>query len=127
MAAYLVKRILLMIPTLFGIILITFLVLQLVPGGPVERMLAQLRQGQQGSEAGSLGLGALGGRPGQIELRQEQIDYLNKLYGFDQPLPLQFWGWLKRLFTFNFGDSYYRHRSVVRLVEDKLPVSLSLG
>jgi microcin C transport system permease protein len=62
-----------------------------------------------------------------VDLREEQREYLNKLYGFDKPLPVQFWGWISRLFTFDFGESYYRHRTVVGLVLEKLPVSLSLG
>lgn len=126
MWGYVLKRILLMVPTLFGIILVTFVVLQLVPGGPVERMMAELRSHERGGEAGA-GAVAPAGREGLVDLREEQRVYLNKLYGFDQPLPLQFWGWLKRLSTFDFGESYYRHRTVVGLVLEKLPVSLSLG
>jgi microcin C transport system permease protein len=129
MWGYVLKRILLMVPTLFGIVLVTFIVLQLVPGGPVERMMAQLRSGERGSEGGAatLGQGGATGRQGLQDLRAEQRDYLNKLYGFDKPLPVQFWGWISRLFTFDFGESYYRHRTVVDLVAEKLPVSLSLG
>ncbi|RMF91876.1 MAG: ABC transporter permease subunit, partial [Nitrospinota bacterium] len=124
---YITKRILLMLPTLFGIVLITFLVLQLVPGGPVERMMAQLRAHQRGGEGG-----AASPTPGMFQLRraeleQEQVEYLKKLYGFDQPLPVQFYRWLVRLFTFNFGESYYHHKKVVDLVLEKLPVSMSLG
>jgi microcin C transport system permease protein len=126
MWAYLLKRILLMAPTLFGIVLVTFLVLQLVPGGPVERMMAQMRAHERGGEAGAGSVGPAG-REGLVELREEQRDYLSKLYGFDKPLPAQFWGWIQRLFSFDFGESYYRHRTVVGLVLEKLPVSLSLG
>jgi microcin C transport system permease protein len=126
MWGYVLKRILLMLPTLFGIVFVTFVVLQLVPGGPVERMMAQLRAHERGGEAGA-GQIAAGGREGLVDLREEQRAYLNKLYGFDKPLPAQFWGWITRLFTFDFGESYYRHRTVVGLVLEKLPVSLSLG
>lgn len=126
MWGYILKRILLMLPTLFGIILVTFIVLQLVPGGPVERMLAQFRARERGGEAGA-GQIAPAGREGLVDLREEQRQYLNKLYGFDKPVAVQFWGWITRLFTFDFGESYYRHETVVRLVLDKLPVSLSLG
>jgi microcin C transport system permease protein len=126
MWGYVLKRILLMLPTLFGIVLVTFVVLQLVPGGPVERMMAQMRAHERGGEAGA-GQVAPAGREGLVDLREEQRAYLNKLYGFDQPLPAQFWGWIRRLFTFDFGESYYRHRTVVGLVLEKLPVSLSLG
>ena len=126
MWGYVLKRALLMVPTLFGIVLVTFIVLQLVPGGPVERMMSQLRAHERGGEAGAGAVGP-GSREGLVDLREEQRAYLNKLYGFDQPLPVQFWGWIQRLFSFDFGESYYRHRTVVGLVLEKLPVSLSLG
>jgi microcin C transport system permease protein len=125
MWAYLIKRLLLMIPTLFGIVAVTFLILQMVPGGPVERMVSQLRAHER---AGESGVTAGAGARGQVvEMQQEQIEYLKRLYGFDQPLHVQFWRWLVRLFTFDFGDSYYHHKTVVSLVLEKLPVSLSLG
>ena len=124
MWAYILKRILLMVPTLFGIVLVTFLVLQMVPGGPVERMVAQLRGHGDVGEAGAT---TVQGRENLAELRQEQIEYFRQLYGFDKPVYVQFLDWVKRLFTFNFGESYYRHEKVVDLVLDKLPVSISLG
>ncbi len=125
---YIIKRVLLMIPTLFGIVLITFLVLQLVPGGPVERMMAQLRAHQRGGEAGAPSLEGGGVfQPRRTELEKEQVEYLKKLYGFDEPVPVQFYRWLVRLVTFNFGESYYHHKKVVDLVIEKLPVSVSLG
>lgn len=123
---YLLKRVLLMVPTLFGIVLISFLVLQLVPGGPVERMLAQLRT-QRSGESGAGHLSSQIDTRSRAELKQEQLVYLQRLYGFDQPVHEQFFNWLVRLFTFDFGESYYRHVTVVDLVLDKLPVSLSLG
>jgi microcin C transport system permease protein len=124
---YILKRLLLMIPTLFGIVLVTFVVLQMVPGGPVERMIAQFRAHARGTEGGGAGLTAEGGRLRRAELEQEQVEYLNRLYGFDKPVHVQFLAWLVRLFTFDFGESYYRHKKVVDLVMEKLPVSISLG
>jgi len=128
MWAYVLKRLLLMIPTLLGIVFITFVVLQLVPGGPVEQMISRLRAGSAGGEVSGAGGG---GAPGQQmrtrQLETEQVEYLRKLYGFDKPLHIQFWNWLVKLFTFDFGESYYHHRTVVDLVLDKLPVSISLG
>ena len=119
---YIVRRLLLMFPTLLGIVLITFVILQLVPGGPLDQLMARLSQtnfhGETTSPAASHQL---------QKLQDEQRLYLAQLYGFDQPLPLQFWGWVKRLFTFDFGESYYHHRRVVSLIIEKLPVSMSLG
>lgn len=127
MWAYIVKRLLLMIPTLFGIILLTFLVLQLVPGGPVERMLAELRTGTRAGESGAASLAGRTDQRTRTAMQQEHVAYLQKLYGFDQPVYVQFATWVRRLFTFDFGESYYRHRAVIDLVRDKLPVSISLG
>lgn len=124
---YIIKRLLLMLPTLLGIVLITFLVLQMVPGGPVEQMISRLRAPTAPGESGAAGGFAQGDHAFARQLEAEQVEYLNRLYGFDKPLPVQFWIWLKKLFTFNFGESYYHHRTVVELVLEKLPVSISLG
>ncbi|MCH9045947.1 MAG: ABC transporter permease subunit, partial [SAR324 cluster bacterium] len=124
---YIIKRLLLMLPTLLGIVLITFLVLQILPGGPVEQMMSRLRAPTAPGESGAAGGFAQRDRPFARQLEAEQVEYLKRLYGFDKPLPVQFWIWLKKLFTFNFGESYYHHRTVVELVMEKLPVSISLG
>src|SRR5437667_6520080 len=124
---YILKRLLLMIPTLFGIVLVTFIVLQLVPGGPVERMIAQLRAGTRGRESGAASLALHADQRARTAIQQEQVEYFQKLYGFDKPVYVQFGAWLVRLFTFDFGESYYRHKKVVDLVLEKLPVSISLG
>ncbi len=127
MWSYVVKRLLLMVPTLFGIVLITFLVLQIVPGGPVEQMIsrltAQTAPGESGAATGLSSSEAARSR----KLGPEQMEYLKRLYGFDKPVHVQFLIWIKRLFTFDFGESYYQHRTVLELVVDKLPVSISLG
>ncbi|HET98636.1 MAG TPA: microcin C ABC transporter permease YejB [Desulfurivibrio alkaliphilus] len=125
MAAYILRRILLMIPTLFGVMLVTFVVTQFVPGGPVERMLAQI-EGHGGvgevraSGAGDLYQGAQG-------LDEERIQQLRALYGFDRPPAERFITMMKNYLVFDFGQSYYHHTSVVGLVISKLPVSISLG
>jgi len=124
---YITKRVLLMLPTLFGIVLITFVVLQMVPGGPVERMVAQITGHARLAEASAGGAAGPAGSQRQAVLEEEQIRYLKQLYGFDQPMHVQFGGWLRRLFTFDFGESYYHHKRVVDLVVEKLPVSVSLG
>lgn len=124
MAAYILKRLLLMIPTLLGVLLITFAVIQFVPGGPVEQLVAQLKgQGTHGeASAGVEGLyrGAKG-------LDEERIAELKAYYGFDKPAWRRFLDMLGNYLTFNLGESYFHHQSVLQLVISKLPVSISLG
>ncbi len=126
MAAYILRRILLMFPTIFGIMLVTFTVTQFVPGGPVERMIAQIQ-----------GHSAAGGEvrmsrssdlyQGDKGLDKERIEKLRILYGFDKPPVQRFLDMMKNYLVFDFGESYYHHRSVVSLVISKMPVSMSLG
>lgn len=125
MSAYILKRILLMIPTLFGVMLITFVVTQFVPGGPVERMMAQIEGHGAGGEAASGRAGAL--YQGDKGLDRERLEQLKKLYGFDRPPMERFVSMMKNYLVFDFGESYYHHMSVVDLVVSKLPVSMSLG
>ena len=109
-----------MIPTLIGVMLLTFTVTQFVPGGPVERMVAQIEGlGQSGEAGGSGGL-----YQGKSGLDQDRIDRLKKLYGFDQPPAERFISMMQRYLVFDFGESYYHHKSVVQLVISKLPVSM---
>jgi microcin C transport system permease protein len=123
MLAYIVKRVLLMVPTLFGILLITFAVMQFVPGGPVEQLVQELRgRGAAGEVASSDN--TYRGREGVDPSRIEEI---RKLYGFDQPAHVRFWEMLKRFARFDLGTSYFHHKSVWELVKEKLPVSISLG
>lgn len=124
MAAYILKRIFYMIPTLFGIMLVTFTVTQFVPGGPVERLLAQLEGHGSGSEVSAGRTGVYQGRQG---LDQDKMEKLNQLYGFDKPPVARFLLMMKQYLSFDFGMSYYHHQSVVDLVVSKLPVSMSLG
>jgi len=123
MLAYLVKRVLLMVPTLFGILLITFAVMQFVPGGPVEQLLQELRgRGSPGEVATSDN--TYRGRQGVDEAKLEEI---RKLYGFDQPAHVRFWEMIKRFARFDLGTSYFQQKSVWDLIKEKLPVSISLG
>lgn len=124
MLAYTLRRLLLMIPTLFGVMAVTFLVIQFVPGGPVERMIALLEHREGGESSGGSGAGAYRGAKG---LDPEQVEALKKLYGFDQPAPVRFATMMGNYLRFEFGESYYHHRRVVDLVVEKLPVSISLG
>ncbi len=125
MSIYILKRFLLMIPTLFGVMFITFMITQFVPGGPVERMMAQIEGHGVGGEAVSGTTGAI--YQGDTGLDQERLAQLRKLYGFDQPPLKRFVSMMGKYLVFDFGESYYHHQSVVSLVISKLPVSMSLG
>ena len=125
MLHYLIKRLLLMIPTLVGILAITFAVIQFVPGGPVEQMVQQLTKSSVGGEtAAAAAPGAMRGHSG---LQPEEIAQLNKLYGFDKPVLQRFGEMMWRFMRFDLGDSFFHHQSVSQLIVDKLPVSMSLG
>ena len=126
MPAYILRRILLMIPTLFGVMLVTFIVTQFVPGGPVERMLAEIEgHGAAAGEIRGAGTGDL--YQGSQGLDEERIAQLRALYGFDRPPVERFLTMMKNYLVFDFGHSYYHHTSVAGLVISKLPVSMSLG
>jgi microcin C transport system permease protein len=125
MAAYILRRLLLMVPTLFGIMLVTFTITQFVPGGPVERMLAQLQGHEAGGEVRvSRGSDLYQGNRG---LDEERVAQLKELYGFDRPPVERFLVMMKSYLLFDFGRSYYHHSSVAELVISKMPVSMSLG
>ncbi len=142
MAAYIIRRMLLMIPTLFGIILINFLIVQIAPGGPVEQTIAKL-QGMNtsatqrfsggGGDTQTLqqqqfnsGSGAAKYRGAQ-GLDPEFIKSLEQQFGFDKPLGTRFLLMLKNYLMFDFGESYFQNKKVIDLVLDKMPVSVSLG
>ena len=121
---YIVKRLLLMLPTLFGVLLITFAVTQFVPGGPVEQVVAQMQDRSSGGEAASASSSNYRGRQG---VSAEQLGEIKKLYGFDKPVAERFWIMLKSYATFDLGKSFYHHKDVWELIKEKLPVSVSLG
>ncbi|HVK95529.1 MAG TPA: microcin C ABC transporter permease YejB [Noviherbaspirillum sp.] len=123
--SYIGKRILLMAPTLLGVIAITFAVIQFVPGGPVEQALMELKAGQTGGgEASGRGASEYRGRQG---IDAERVAEIKALYGFDKPPLERFWQMLKGFATFDLGQSFYHHKDVWELVKSKLPVSISLG
>src|SRR5271155_3536499 len=144
MSAYIVRRILFMIPTIFGIMLVSFVVVQFAPGGPVERVIAQLSGNDTGATSrisGSAG-GDFGNRgamqPGaQLDINAkyrgaqgldpEFIKSLEKQFGFDKPAYQRFFLMLWNYVRFDFGKSYFRDVSVLQLIKEKLPVSISLG
>jgi len=115
---------LLMIPTLIGIMLVTFIVTQFVPGGPVEQLVSQLQGKGGGHEASS---GTAGLYRGATGLEEEQLAELNKLYGFDKPAYERFFTMMGNYLSFDLGESYFHNKSVMELVVSKLPVSISLG
>ena len=124
MASYILKRLLLMVPTLLGVLLLTFVVIQFVPGGPVEQMVAQLQGRDSGGErAASAGAGYRG-RQG---LDEQRIGEIRQLYGFDKPPTQRFWEMLKSFARFDLGTSFYQRKAVWELIKEKLPVSISLG
>jgi microcin C transport system permease protein len=142
MAAYIFRRLLLIIPTLLGIMLVAFTVIQFVPGGPIERMIAELQghgteatarfSGGANSDmtAGSMptqSTGASSKYRGSQGLDPEFITELEELYGFDKPAHIRFALMVKDYLHFNLGESYYRDVSVIDLVLEKMPVSISLG
>ncbi len=122
--SYIAKRLLLMLPTLLGVIAITFAVIQFVPGGPVEQMMIELK-GQVG--AGEVSSGGPSQYRGRQGIDAERIKEIQALYGFDKPPLERFWKMLKGFATFDLGQSFYHHKDVWELVVSKLPVSISLG
>lgn len=120
MSTYIVKRLLLMIPTLFMVLLINFVVIQLAPGGPVEQAIYQAQH------ANNLAIGGLQYQ-GQQGLTPEMLEQIKTQYGFDQPVYLRFWEMLKSYAQFDLGQSFFKGQAVTELIWEKLPVSLSLG
>jgi microcin C transport system permease protein len=124
MLAYLLKRLLLMVPTLFGVLLLTFVVIQFVPGGPVEQMVAQL----QGRDSGGEGAAATGaGYRGRQGVDAARIEEIKAFYGFDKPAHERFVQMLGQFARLDLGKSFFYPKSVWELVKEKLPVSISLG
>lgn len=124
MFSYILKRLLLMVPTLFGVMLVAFVVTQFVPGGPVEQLVQQLQRQSAGGEAAS-GQGQL--YRGATGLDQEHLKELKALYGFDKPAHQRFFEMVRNYATFDLGQSFFQHRSVIDLIISKLPVSISIG
>ena len=135
MGNYILRRLLLIIPTLLGVLLLNFAIIQAAPGGPVERMVAELKgvHGSTGSQfAGSTQdfvapEGQGGDYRGSRGLPPELLERIRELYGFDKPAHERFWLMLKNFATFDLGESYYKDKKVGELIIDRLPVSISLG
>src|SRR5215471_13169632 len=130
MAAYLLRRLLLVIPTLFGIIAINFVVIQFAPGGPVEQMIAELRgKGDLSSRLGAATseFGGSGSYRGARGLDPHMVADIKKMFGFDKPPLTRFLNMVGGYLRFDFGNSFFRDRSVLQLILQKMPVSISLG
>jgi len=130
MGSYLVRRLLLVIPTLFGIIAINFAVIQFAPGGPVEQMIAELR-GKGAMTSRLTGAGMETGGPGNYRgargLDPHIVADIKKMFGFDKPPLTRFIDMVGGYLRFDFGRSFFRDQSVLQLVLQKMPVSISLG
>jgi microcin C transport system permease protein len=123
LGAYLVRRLLLLIPTLFGISLIVFVIINLAPGSPVEQALQNIRFGGGGGGSSATG-SAVAGDQG---VSQEVVQALKRQYGFDKPLHERYFIWVKNLVRFDFGESFTYQMPVIDLVLSKFPVSLQFG
>lgn len=132
MWAYVLRRVLLMIPTLIGIVTVAFVIIQFVPGGPIDQIAAQFSgegasatanfDGGSGAQSNDTGVGA-----SATGLPPDVIAELEQLYGFDRPVHERYFKMLKDFATFNLGTSYYKSESVGSLIVSKMPVSISLG
>lgn len=142
MISYIFRRLLLIVPTLFGIMLLNFIIVQAAPGGPVEHMIAQLT-GHHADVTARFGSSTTSGEVGNVAnvkavesaskyrgargLDPELIADLEKQYGFDKPPIERFFLMIKNYVLFDFGESFFRNESVLNLVVEKMPVSISLG
>ena len=142
MLPYIIRRLLLIIPTLFGIMVVNFVIVQFAPGGPVEQMLAELRGEAVGATERFSGGGADSVQQPQVGagerdvssryrgaqgLDPEVVKEIERMFGFDKPMHERFFLMIGNYAQFDFGESYFRDRRVVDLVLEKMPVSISLG
>lgn len=145
MTSYITRRLLLIIPTLFGIMLLNFIIIQAAPGGPVEQMIARIQGTAVDATARVSGSGMEAGGTNVINPNQQNnsssdskyrgaqgldpeiIAELEKMYGFDKPAHTRFFEMLINYATFNFGESFFRSEPVLNLVFEKMPVSITLG
>src|SRR5215470_1957260 len=141
MAAYLLRRLMLIVPTLIGIMALNFFIIQIAPGGPVEQLLARLQGTALSSTARISGGGgdvitsgggsstsgsAAGSYRGARGLDPAFVKRIEKYYGFDKPIGERFWIMLRSYATFDFGKSFFRDTSVIGLILEKMPVSISI-
>ena len=127
MFAYIVRRLLLIIPTLVIILLVNFVIVQAAPGGPVEQAIAHLQGIGGGGVGGSSGESISSGSRASRGLDPKLIKDIEKQYGFDKPAPERLWLMLKRYAQLDFGNSFFRGKTVIELILEKMPVTISLG
>jgi microcin C transport system permease protein len=120
---YIVKRLLIMIPTLFGVTLITFAIINLAPGSPIEQKIQQMKFGGMGHESSNRG----GSADKSSGVSEEVIQALKKQYGFDKPVHIRYWIWLKNIAHLDFGESFTYEEPVLKVIASKIPVSLQFG
>ena len=121
---YVVRRLLLMIPTFIGITFVTFLLCQFVPGGPIDQLRLALAGGGGGGEIG--GGGGAGGRPNLV-IPDDQLQQLREFYGFDKPLPVAYATWLWQTVQLNLGNSFRYNEPVIQVIAERFPVSIYYG
>jgi microcin C transport system permease protein len=132
MAAYILRRLLLIIPTLLGIIIINFVIIQAAPGGPVEQAIARIEgfkgaTGRIGGGASEAASGSASSYRGAQGLDPELVKEIEHQYGFDKSAPERLWIMIKNYAHLDFGSSFFRDAKVIDLIAEKLPVSISLG
>jgi microcin C transport system permease protein len=111
-----------MIPTFIGITLITFLLCQFVPGGPIDQLKLQMAGG-----AGDLGGGAGSAGGAQLDIPEDQIEILKEYYGFDKPIPIRYLDWMGNILRLDLGDSFRYSVPVIEIIKERLPVSIYYG
>lgn len=138
MTAYIIRRLILIIPTLLGIITLNFFIIQAAPGGPVEQMISRMENGSStflsrvsrdnsNESVNSFDDNKTSTYRGGRGLDPKLIKELEKLYGFDEPIHLRYFKMLKGFLSFDFGESFFKNKKVITLIKEKLPVSISLG
>lgn len=121
MFTFIARRLLLLIPTFFGITLVSFVIINLAPGSPIEQKIQAIRFGDQGRDSGTTS------SRGTVGLNEEIIESLKKQYGFDKPIHVRYWIWLKNLGQLDFGESFTYEEPVLDVIVSKFPVSLQFG
>lgn len=122
MFKYIVRRIFLIIPTIIGITLFSFLIINLAPGSPIDQKIQQMKFG-----GGNLSTGEGGGVDSQYGVSQEVIEALKKQYGFDKPVHIRYFIWIKNIIKLDFGESFTYEEPVIDVIVDRFPVSLQFG
>lgn len=121
MLKYFLRRLAIILPTLLGVTVVVFIIINMAPGGPIEQKLQQMRFGGEAAEGSSKGRGGTHG------VSDEVMEALKKQYGFDKPLHMRYLLWLKNIATLNFGESFTYEEPVLDVITSKFPVSLQFG